>query len=150
MTDPVPMAPRNVLKRVLDLYAAQGWRPIIAPEMEFYIVARNIDPNQPVIPPIGRSGRRVMANQAYSMSAVDEYGRVIDDIYDFAEAQGIEIDGIVQEGGAGQVELNLSHGDPVVLADEVFYFKRLIREAALRHDSFATVTPSPPSSRTPA
>ena len=38
-----------------------------------------------------------MANQAYSMSAVDEYGRVIDDIYDFAEAQGIEIDGIVQD-----------------------------------------------------
>ena len=141
--EPVPMAPRNVLKHLVKLYADQGWRPIVAPEMEFYIVARNIDPNQPVIPPIGRSGRRVMANQAYSMSAVDEYGKVIDDIYDFAEAQGLEIDGIVQEGGAGQVELNLSHGDPVVLADEVFYFKRLIREAALRHDSFATFMAKP-------
>ncbi len=141
--DPVPLAPRNVLKRVVGLYAEQGWKPIVAPEMEFYIVARNIDPNQPVIPPIGRSGRRVMANQAYSMSAVDEYGKVIDDIYDFAEAQGLEIDGIAQEGGAGQVELNLSHGDPIVLADEVFYFKRLIREAALRHDSFATFMAKP-------
>ncbi|SPH17088.1 Gamma-glutamylputrescine synthetase PuuA [Defluviimonas aquaemixtae] len=141
--NPVPLAPRNVLKRMVQLYADQGWKPIIAPEMEFYIVARNIDPNQPVIPPIGRSGRRVMANQAYSMSAVDEYGRVVDDIYDFAEAQGFEIDGIVQEGGAGQVELNLSHGAPVDLADEVFYFKRLIREAALRHDCFATFMAKP-------
>lgn len=141
--NPVPMAPRNVLRRVVDLYAAQGWKPIVAPEMEFYIVARNIDPNQPIIPPIGRSGRRVMANQAYSMSAVDEYGKVIDDIYDFAEAQGFEIDGIVQEGGAGQVEINLNHGDPVRLADEVFYFKRLIREAALRHDAFATFMAKP-------
>ena len=141
--NPVAMAPRNVLKRIVSLYAAQGWRPIVAPEMEFYIVARNIDANQPIIPPIGRSGRRMMANQAYSMSAVDEYGRVIDDIYDFAEAQGLEIDGIVQEGGAGQVELNLSHGDPVTLADEVFYFKRLIREAALRHDCFATFMAKP-------
>lgn len=141
--NPVAMAPRNVLKRIVDLYAAEGWKPIVAPEMEFYIVARNIDPNQPVIPPIGRSGRRMMANQAYSMSAVDEYGRVIDDIYDFAEAQGLEIDGIVQEGGAGQVELNLSHGDPVTLADEVFYFKRMIREAALRHDCFATFMAKP-------
>ncbi|GAB4387195.1 glutamine synthetase family protein [Albidovulum sp.] len=140
---PVPLAPRNVLKRLVALYNERGWKPIVAPEMEFYIVARNIDPNQPVIPPIGRSGRRVMANQAYSMSAVDEYGKVIDDIYDFAEAQGLEIDGIVQEGGAGQVELNLTHGDPVVLADEVFYFKRLIREAALRHDSFATFMAKP-------
>ena len=141
--NPVAMAPRNVFKRMVQLYAEQGWKPIVAPEMEFYIVARNLDPNQPIIPPVGRSGRRMMANQAYSMSAVDEYGRVIDDIYDFAEAQGFEIDGIVQEGGAGQVELNLSHGDPIQLADEVFYFKRLIREAALRHDCFATFMAKP-------
>jgi glutamine synthetase len=111
--------------------------------MEFFLTARNIDPNQPIMPPMGRSGRRAAGKQAYSMSAVDEYGKVIDDIYDFAEAQGLEIDGIVQEGGAGQVELNLGHGDPVVLADEVFYFKRLIREAALRHDAFATFMAKP-------
>jgi glutamine synthetase len=77
------------------------------------------------------------------MSAVDEYGPVIDDIYDFAEAQGFEIDGILQEGGAGQVELNMAHGDPVRLADEIFYFKRLIREAALRHDTYATFMAKP-------
>jgi glutamine synthetase len=55
----------------------------------------------PIIPPMGRTGRRAAGKQAYSMSAVDEYGPVIDDIYDFAEAQGFEIDGILQEGGAG-------------------------------------------------
>ena len=141
--NPVPIAPRNVLKRVLALYEAEGWRPIIAPEMEFFLVARNIDPNQPIIPPMGRSGRRAAAKQAYSMSAVDEYGKVIDDIYDFAEMQGFEIDGILQEGGAGQIEINLAHGDPVQLADQIFYFKRLIREAALRHDCFATFMAKP-------
>ncbi len=141
--NPIPIAPRNVLKRVLALYEAEGWRPIVAPEMEFFLVARNLDPNQPIIPPMGRSGRRAAGNQAYSMSAVDEYGKVIDDIYDFAEAQGFEIDGILQEGGAGQVEINLAHGDPVHLADQIFYFKRLIREAALRHDCFATFMAKP-------
>ncbi|MFN3642091.1 MAG: glutamine synthetase family protein [Gemmobacter sp.] len=140
---PVPVSPRNVLRRVVELYEAEGWRPIIAPEMEFYFVARNTDPNMPVQPPMGRTGRRAAAKQAYSMSAVDEYGKVIDDIYDFAEAQGFEIDGILQEGGAGQVEINLAHGDPVRLADEIFYFKRLIREAALRHDCFATFMAKP-------
>ena len=141
--NPVPIAPRNVLKRVLRLYEEKGWRPVVAPEMEFFLVARNIDPNQPIIPPMGRTGRRAAAKQAYSMSAVDEYGKVIDDIYDFAEAQGFEIDGILQDGGAGQVEINLNHGDPVALADEIFYFKRLIREAALRHDCFATFMAKP-------
>ena len=140
---PVPFAPRNVLKRVVELYRAKGWEPIVAPEMEFYLVARNTDPGQEIKAMVGRSGRPAAARQAYSISAVDEFGPVIDDIYDFAEAQGFEIDGITQEGGAGQLEINLLHGDPVKLADEVFYFKRLIREAALRHDCFATFMAKP-------
>ena len=92
---------------------------------------------------MGRSGRRAAALQAYSMSAVDEYCKVIDDIYDFAEIMGLEIDGILQEGGAGQIELNLRHGDPVKLADEMFFFKRMIREAALSHDTYATFMAKP-------
>ncbi|SLN64144.1 Gamma-glutamylputrescine synthetase PuuA [Roseovarius litorisediminis] len=140
---PIGCSPRNVLKRVVDLYAKRGLKAVVAPEMEFFIVARNIDPSQEIKPMMGRSGRPAAARQAYSMTAVDEFGPVIDDIYDFAEAQGFEIDGITQEGGAGQLEINLQHGDPVKLADEVFYFKRLIREAALRHDAFATFMAKP-------
>ena len=141
--EPVPFAPRNVLKRVVELYNAQGWNPIVAPEMEFYLVAPNTDPAKAVSAMVGRSGRPAAARQAYSISAVDEFGPVIDDIYDFAEAQGFEIDGITQEGGAGQLEINLRHGDPVVLADEIFFFKRLIREAALRHKCYATFMAKP-------
>ena len=140
---PISYSPRNVLKRVVDLYHKQGWKPVVAPEMEFYLVARNLDPAKDIEPMMGRSGRPAAARQAYSMSAVDEFGPVIDDIYDFAEAQGLEIDGITQEGGAGQLEINLRHGSPVKLADEVFYFKRLIREAALRHNCFATFMAKP-------
>ena len=141
--EPVPFSPRNVLKRVVQLYRDEGWEPVVAPEMEFFLVARNIDPAQDIKPMMGRSGRPAAARQAYSMTAVDEFGPVIDDIYDFAEAQGFEIDGITQEGGAGQLEINLLHGDTVRLADEVFYFKRLIREAALRHDCYATFMAKP-------
>ncbi|WP_413720697.1 glutamine synthetase family protein [Silicimonas sp. MF1-12-2] len=141
--EPVPFAPRNVLKRVVELYNKQGWTPIVAPEMEFYLVAPNTDPSQEVAAMVGRSGRPAAARQAYSISAVDEFGPVIDDIYDFAEAHGFEIDGITQEGGAGQLEINLRHGDPVVLADEIFFFKRLIREAALRHKCYATFMAKP-------
>ena len=141
--EPVPMAPRNVLRRVLALYEAEGWKPVVAPEMEFFLVGRNVDPGKPIEAMMGRTGRPAAGRQAYSMSAVDEYGPVIDDIYEFAESQGFEIDGITQEGGAGQVEINLRHGNPIKLADEIFYFKRLIREAALRHDCFATFMAKP-------
>ena len=37
----------------------------------------------------------------------------------------------------------LRHGDPVRVADEVFFYKRLIREAALKHDCFATFMAKP-------
>jgi len=140
---PVAVAPRNVLKRVLAAYHERGWQPVIAPELEFYLTRPNVDPNEPIEPPIGRTGRRGAARQAYSMVAVDEYGPVIDTIYDYAEAQGLAIDTLIQEGGAGQIEINLLHGDPLTLADQVFYFKRTIREAALKNGTFATFMAKP-------
>ncbi len=75
--NPVPYAPRNVLKRVVDLYRKQGWEPVVAPEMEFFLTARNLDPAKPIEPMMGRSGRPAAARQAYSMTAVDEFGPVI-------------------------------------------------------------------------
>jgi glutamine synthetase len=141
--EPIQFSPRNVLKRVVALYEAEGWTPVVAPEMEFFLVAPNTDPAKPIEPMIGRSGRPAAARQAYSMTAVDDYGPVIDDIYEFAEIHGFEIDGITQEGGAGQLEINLNHGDPIALADEVFFFKRLLKEAALKHNCFATFMAKP-------
>src|SRR5881628_949005 len=43
----IPYAPRSVLRNVIDLYTAKGWSPIVAPELEFYLVARNTDPDMP-------------------------------------------------------------------------------------------------------
>ncbi len=147
MTDlegtPIPIAPRNVLRRVMALYAEAGWQPVVAPELEFYLTKINTDPNEVIEPPVGRTGRQGIGRQAYSMSAVDEYQSVIEDIYDYAEAQGFEIETIIQEGGAGQLEINVGHGDPLKLADQVFFFKRSIREAALKNGCFATFMAKP-------
>ena len=66
--EPVEVAPRNVLKRVVALYEAEGWRPVVAPEMEFYLIKPNLNPNEPIEPPMGRTGRQMVSRQAYSMS----------------------------------------------------------------------------------
>ena len=86
---PHELVPRNILKNILNLYKEKGWQPVIAPEMEFYLNNPNTDPTKKIEPSIGRSGRTVASRQTYSMMAVDEYGPVIDDIYEFAEAQGL-------------------------------------------------------------
>ena len=140
---PLEIAPRTVLQRVVQAYADKGWKAVVAPELEFYLTKPNLDPNDPIEPPVGRTGRKVPSRQVYSMVAVDEYGPVIDTIYDYAEKQGLSIDTLIQEGGAGQIEINLMHGDPLHLADQVFYFKRTIREAALKNNIFATFMAKP-------
>ncbi len=140
---PVTMAPRYVLRHILDLYAQKGWKPIVAPELEFYLVEPNIDADYPLKPPVGRSGRPEIGRQSYSIAAVNEFDPLFDDIYAFCEAQEIEIDTLIHEDGAAQMEINLIHGDAMSLADQVFMFKRTAREAAFRHKMYATFMAKP-------
>jgi len=145
--EPLETAPRNVLKRILKLYEDKGWQPVVAPEIEFYLVRPNTDPDYPLEPPRGRSGRPEVGRQSYSISALNEFDDLIDDIYDLSEQQGLEIDTMIHEEGAAQMEINLRHGNPLVLADQVFMFKRTIREAALRHEMYATFMSKPMSNQ---
>lgn len=139
----VDFTPRNLLKHVLAAYAERGLKPVVAPEIEFYLVRKNPDPDYPLTPPVGRSGRPIGGGAGYSIAGVNEFDELIDDIYHFSERQGLEIDTLIHEEGAGQLEINLRHGDPVELADQVFLFKRTIREAALKHDTYATFMAKP-------
>ncbi len=139
----VSMAPRQVLQHVLELYAERGWEPVVAPELEFYLVEPNIDADYQLKPPIGRSGRAEPGRQSYSIAAVNEFDPLFDDVYAFCEAQDIEIDTLIHEDGPAQMEINLLHGDPQNLADQAFLFKRTAREAALRHKMYATFMAKP-------
>jgi len=139
----VSFAPRSVLRHVCDLFAAKGWKPVVAPELEFYLVARNTDPDMPLKPPVGRSGRAETSRQAYSIDAVNEFDPLFEDVYDYCEKMGLNVDTLIHEIGAGQMEINFFHDHPLGLADEVFLFKRTVREAALRHDMFATFMAKP-------
>jgi glutamine synthetase len=140
---PVDFAPRNVLRRVTELYKGLGWTPIVAPELEFYLLARNTDPNQPLVPPIGRSGRAETSRQLYSIDAVNEFDPLFEDIYDYCDIMELELDTLIHEFGAGQMEINFLHDEPMILADKVFFFKRTLREAALRHNMYATFMAKP-------
>ncbi|WP_306394665.1 glutamine synthetase family protein [Telluria beijingensis] len=139
----VDFAPRSVLRRVLKLYEQRGWKPVVAPELEFYLTAKNIDPDLPLAAPIGRSGRAETSRQVYSIDAVNEFDPLFEDIYDYCEMMNLDVDTLIHEIGAGQMEINFQHGEPLGLADKVFYFKRTLREAALKHDMYATFMAKP-------
>ncbi|HSH57467.1 MAG TPA: glutamine synthetase family protein [Halomonas sp.] len=141
--EPVDLAPRHVLKRVLGLYAERGWKPVIAPEVEFYLVKTNTDSDYPLEPPIGRTGRQESSRQSFSIDAVNEFDPLFEEMYDYCDAMNLDLDTLIHEEGAGQMEVNFQHGDPLALADQVVMFKRTLRETALRHGMYATFMAKP-------
>ncbi|MHA6194512.1 glutamine synthetase family protein [Pseudomonas wadenswilerensis] len=141
--NPVELSPRNVLKRVLRLYAQKGWTPIVAPEMEFYLTKRSSDPDFPLEAPIGRSGRPESGRQSFSIDAANEFDPLFEDVYDWCEAQGLDLDTLIHEDGPAQMEINFRHGDALSLADQITVFKRTMREAALKHNVAATFMAKP-------
>src|SRR5690606_34722329 len=140
---PVDIAPREVLRRVLERYREAGLEPVVAPEIEFYLVRRNTDPDYPLEPPVGRSGRKETVRQPYSMDAIDEFEPFIEDLYDYCGTQRLLVDNLAHEQGTAQLEVNFQHGDPIELADQMFLFKRTVRETAMRHDIYATFMAKP-------
>lgn len=142
---PIAVAPRMILKRVLKLYEDKGWRPVVAPEVEFYLVSKNVDPDFPLVPPTGRSGRPETASQPFGLEALGEFEDIIEQIYEWCEKAGLDIDTMIHESGAAQLEVNFIHGAPLRLADEVLLFKRIVRQVALEHGMYATFLAKPMS-----
>lgn len=143
MGNEVSLAARTVLKKVLALYTAKGWEPIVAPEVEFYLTKRCTDPDLPLDPPIGRSGLPESGRQSFSIDAANEFDPIIEDIYDWCEEMNLDIDTLIHEEGPAQLEFNFRHGNALKLADQVFIFKRTVREAALKHKIGATFMAKP-------
>ncbi|QGX39288.1 glutamine synthetase family protein [Permianibacter aggregans] len=139
----VPFAPRSVLKRILANYSERNWKPVVAPELEFYLVEKNTDPDLPLNVPTGLSGRKEAGRQAYGIEASNEYDPVVNLIYDYCDACGINIGTVAHEAGPAQLEINFKHGDPLAIADQVFMFKRVVRKAAQKYDMYATFMAQP-------
>jgi glutamine synthetase len=142
---PVDTSPRAVLRHVLGKYESQGWVPVVAPEVEFYLLNPHSDANEEAEPPEGRLGWTEGARQPYSIDTMNDFEPFINDLYKYCEAQGIRIDTLSQEMGPAQFEINFLHGNPIELADQVFLFKRTVREAAIEHEMHATFLAKPMS-----
>ena len=140
---PVQASPRGVLRSVLAKYEARGWIPVVAPEVEFYLLNPHSDPNEEAEAPEGRLGWTEGARQPYGIDAMNDFEPFINDLYENCEVQGILIDTLSQEMGPAQFEINFKHGNAVALADQVFVFKRTVREVAIQHEMHATFLAKP-------
>lgn len=137
--------PRQVLARVLERFKEIRLRPVVAVEMEFYIIDRERGPSgapQPPISPV--TGQRENKTQVYGISELDDYGELLEDIAAACELQGIPADTAVAEYAPGQYEINLTHEpDPLSACANAILLKRVVKNVALRHGMEATFMARP-------
>ena len=136
--------PRRALARVIDRYEARGWRPVVASELEFHLIDRELDHGRPVPPRSPASGRRLSARAVYSVTELEEFEPVFIEMGRTFEAQGIPADTSISEYGVGQYEINLRHlPDAVRAADHSLLMKRAVKGVARKHGLDATFMAKP-------
>lgn len=142
---PYPFEPRNVLKSVLARVAELKLRPVVAFELEFYLIDRERGPGGAPRPPRSPvTGQRDLATQVYGMAAVDDFAGFLEEVAAACTAQGVEIGATSSEYAPGQFEINLQHlDDPLKAADHCVMFKRAVQGVARRHGVQATFMSKP-------
>jgi glutamine synthetase len=140
---PAKADPRHVLARVVERLQAQGLTPVVAVELEFYMLQRGPDGRpQPARGLL--TGRSTDHIDAYGLSRLDDMSPLFDDLYAAARAQGLPVRTLMSEYAPGQFEITLEHrADALRAVDEAVLFKRAVRGVASRHGCIACFMAKP-------
>ncbi|MGJ8513804.1 glutamine synthetase family protein [Carnimonas bestiolae] len=137
--------PRNVLANVWQQLKDRGLHPVVAVELEFYLLDRQRSDDGELQPPCSpTTHERSEQAQVYSLDNLDEFSCVLEEIDRLAAEQGLAAEGAVAEASPGQFEINLHHSQNILKAcDDALMLKRLIRQVAERHGLQATFMAKP-------
>ncbi len=138
--------PRQCLSHIVKQYHDRGWYPVMATELEFYLMDGSSEEIQRPQPPVldRGHGRRLNTTDAYSIEDVDGLESFFAEVRDTCEKQGVLADTIISELGPGQFEINLKHvQDPLAAGDQAIWFKRLVKGIARKHGYSATFMAKP-------
>jgi glutamine synthetase len=140
---PARADPRHVLARAVSRLQERGYTPVVAVELEFYLLER--DGEGCVRPARGLvSGRRSDRIEAYGLGRLDDMAPLFDDLYAAARALGLPVRTLMSEYAPGQFEITLEHrADALRAVDEAILFKRAVRGVAAKHGRIACFMAKP-------
>ena len=142
---PSAMDPRHVAAKALEKLAARGLRPVVAFELEFYLLDPEPDAEgrpQPAIAPA--TGRRETSGQVYSIKGLDDFDPFFSAVEEATRIQGIPASVATAEYAPGQFEINLRHvADPLAAADHCGLLRYLIQRVAERQGMRASFLSKP-------
>jgi glutamine synthetase len=142
---PIPFEPRRVLTRVLERFRELNITPVVAIELEFFLIDKDLTPEGGPLPARSpRTGRPVNANNVYGMDALEDFAPVLSAITEACAAQGIPASVLSGEFAPGQFELNLRHvADPLAAADHACLLRRAVLGTARAQGMDATFLSKP-------
>jgi glutamine synthetase len=134
--------PRHALARVLERFKAHRLTPVVATELEFYLLdGASAQPSPPRAP---LSGQVLAAKDVLALSGLDAFDDFFTDLYAACAAMDIPADAAISEGGLGQFEINLLHSnDALKAADDAWLFKIATRGIARKHGFAASFMAKP-------
>lgn len=129
---PLWFDPRAILRQVVERCRADGLHPVVACELEFYLLDRKRDGEGRIRPPaMPRTGAAQRRPANLCVHNLEEYEFFLRAVQDACAAQGISAGAMVSEYGLGQFEINLRHSaDPLAAADEAALLRRTVRGVA--------------------
>ena len=134
--------PRQALAAVIGRYAEAGLTPVVATELEFYLVDKSAA--RPTPPAHPATGRQMHRRDVLSLGGLDQFDAYFTDLYDACREMGIDADAAISESGLGQFEINLLHSeDALKAADDAWLFKQAVKGLARKHDMAATFMAKP-------
>jgi glutamine synthetase len=134
--------PRHALAAVEKRYKARGLTPVVAVELEFFLI--DDAGTRLRVPKSPRSGKRRLAGEILSLRALDQFDDFFTELYDACEAMDIPADTAISESGLGQFEINLMHqASALKAADDAWLFKMLVKGLARKHGFAASFMAKP-------
>ena len=134
--------PRRALAAVCERFAAHGLRPVVATELEFYLVDTTGEVPTPPRSPV--THKFLDGDGALSIDDLDHFEAFFTDVYAACDAHGVPVDSAISENGGGQFEINLLHvPDPLKAADDALYFKRFVKGIARKYELAASFMAKP-------
>ena len=137
--------PRHILNSVLKRFEELELKPVIAPEMEFYLIDQKLQKNgHPQMPLIPGTNRRYEEVQLLNLREMEDFEGFFDLVEKSALALGIPAETAIKECAPGQFEINLlHHDDALLMADQAFLMKRSIKSCAKKFNINATFMAKP-------
>ena len=143
--DPVWFEPRVLLENVLNRFSALDLKPVVALELEFYLLDAKRDvhghPQAPLNP---RTGERTVFGKVFNFDELEDFNPVLKGIEEACRLQAIPASTSLSEYGPGQYEINLEHSDDVLQAvDQAAFMKRAVQQVARKQGFNATFLSKP-------